>query len=433
MLPCRRAALCLLGAAVFSCVLAQGVWASSVVVTPTGTTACKNLVTFFTIQAAINASPANTIIDICPGNYPEQLAISKSLTLTGVANGTADAAVIVAPSGGLVVNAYDFLDGSFPIEAQIWVSNASPVNINNLVVDGSGNGVTGCSPDVVGILYQNSQGTLNHVTTRNQFIGPEGGSLSGCQSGEGIFAETNSGDWTLTVENSSVHDFQKNGITGNGTGTTLNATTNYIVGQGPTNGAAENGIQIAFGATGTVTGNYVTDNVWAPDVFGDTSDAAAGILLYDTSGSPTVKNNIVGNTQFGIAVATDTGLAGATTISGNKVFGTRFYDAIDVCSNGNFVETNIVVNSAESGIHLDATCGSTGNNNMLTGNTIIDACTGVLGDAGTTGNTVTPDTFFSAATTAGSSCASGDGGAIRAPSGKSTGAKHRGGSFRPLR
>jgi parallel beta-helix repeat protein len=406
-----------------------------VVVTPVGTPACKNFVTFNTIQSAINASPANTTIDICPGSYAEQLSINKPLTLTGVSNGTADAAVIVAPlMGGLTVNAYDFLYNNFPIEAQIWVSNASPVNINNLVVDGLNNGVTGCSPEVMGILYQNSQGTLNHVTTRNQFIGPEGGALAGCQAGEGIFAETNSGDWTLTVENSSVHDFQKNGITGNGTGQTLIATENYIVGQGATTGAAENGIQIAFGATGTVSGNYVIDDVWAPDVFGDTGDAAAGILLYDTTGTPSVKNNTVGNTQFGIVVDTDTGMTGATSVTGNKVFGTRLYDGIDVCSNGNTVETNTVVNSAESGIHLDATCGSTGNHNTVTGNTLIDACTGVLADTGTSGNTVTPDTFWVAGTTSGSSCASGDGGAIvRLPSGQILGSKHHGGNFRPVR
>jgi hypothetical protein len=424
----RRAALSVVGAAVLSCVLTQSGWGSTVYV---GT--CKSPVQYTTIQAAINASFATTTIDICPGTYPEQLAINKSLTLTGVANGTEDAAVIVAPAGGLVVNAHDFDNGNSPIEAQIWVSGPADVTINNLVVDGLGNGVTGCSPDVIGILYQSAQGTLNHVTTRNQFLGTEGGSLNGCQGGEGIFVETNSGDWTVTVENSSVHDFQKNGITGNDAGTTLKVTGSYIVGQGATNGAAENGIQMGFGATGTLTGNYVIDEVWAPDVFGDTGDAASGILLYDTSGSPVVKNNTVGNTQFGIVVVTDISAPGSTTITGNKAFGTRLYDAIDVCSNSNIVESNTVVNSAESAIHLDATCGGTGNSNMVTGNTIIDACTGILEDAGTMGNTVTPDTFYAAGTTAGSSCASGDGGAIRVLSGNNTGVKHRGGSFRPVR
>ena len=384
-----------------------------------------------TIMAAITPALPGTVIKVCPGTYPEQLTINKTLTIEGVSNGTSDAVVITVPTGGLVANAKDFDNGNAPVDAQILVTSFSDVTLLSLVVDGAGNGVTGCSPDVIGILYQNAQGTLNHITTRNQYIGPEGsGSLSGCQSGQGIFAQTNSGNWTLTVENSSVHDYQKNGITGNDAGTTLVVTGSYIVGQGATNGAAENGIQIAFGATGSISGSFVTDDVWAPDVFGDTGDAAAGILLYDTTGTPLVKGNVVGNTQFGIAVVTDTGLPGNTSVTSNKVFGTRLYDGIDVCSNSNTIEANTLVNSAESGIHLDATCGSTGNNNLVESNTIIDACTGVLEDSGTSGNTTTPDTFYVNGTTIGSACG---------PSGIYFGAsrsgltQHKGGSFQPVK
>ena len=60
------------------------------------------------------------------------------------------------------------------------------------------------------------------------------------------------GTSTVTVRNSSVHDFQKNGITGNEVGTTLTVSSNEVRGLGPTNGAAENGVQLGFGATGRV-------------------------------------------------------------------------------------------------------------------------------------------------------------------------------------
>ena len=58
------------------------------------------------------------------------------------------------------------------------------------------------------------------------------------------------------------------------------------------------------------------------------------------------------------------------------------------------------LNSAESGVHLDASCGiafggTTGNNNIATGNTIVEsACAGILADTVTTGNTTSPDTYF---------------------------------------
>jgi Periplasmic copper-binding protein (NosD) len=387
---------------------------------------------YSTIMAAITPALPGTVIKVCPGTYPEQLTINKTLTIEGVSNGTSDQAVIVVPNGGLVANAKDFDNGNSPIDAQILVTGPSDVTLLSLVVDGAGNGVTGCTPDVIGILYQNAQGLLNHITTRNQYIGPEGGSLSGCQSGQGIFAQTDSGNWTLEVENSSVHDFQKNGITGNDAGTTLIVIGSYIVGQGATNGAAENGIQIAFGATGSISGNFVIDDVWGPDVFGDTGDAAAGILLYDTSGSPLVKGNVVGNTQFGIAVVTDTGLPGNTSVQSNKVFGTRLYDGIDVCSNTNTIQANTLVNSAESGIHLDASCGLTGSSNLVESNTIIDACTGVLEDSGTSGNTVTPDTFYVNGTTIGSSCGTGASEVYLGASRRAL-SQHKGGNFQPVK
>jgi parallel beta-helix repeat protein len=78
------------------------------------------------------------------------------------------------------------------------------------------------------------------------------------------------------------------------------------------------------------------------------------------------------------------------------VFGTSTYDGIDVCTNGNTIKSNTVFNSAESGIHLDASCGSTGTDNMVISNTILEsACAGVLDDTnGTGGNTISPDTYY---------------------------------------
>ena len=68
---------------------------------------CRSgLVTFSTIQSAVNASPAGATILVCPGTYPEQAVVNKPLTLRGVQSGTLGAAVIVAPPGGIVQNTY---------------------------------------------------------------------------------------------------------------------------------------------------------------------------------------------------------------------------------------------------------------------------------------------------------------------------------------
>ncbi len=399
-----RFALPILSVTLLMGAFGQNVFAATVVVGN-----CRNLVQFPTIGAAITAVPSGSIIQICPGTYKEQLSINKSLTLTGVPSGTSDAIIILPPSGGLNGNATSLSSGN-PITAHVWVLGPATVNMNNIIVDSIGNGQSGCGqPTLVGILYQNATGTLNHVVTRNQWVGASESDTgsNGCQTGLGIFAQSGGGGTSkLSVIASSVHDYQKNGITGNEVGTTLSVINSDVVGQGATNGAAENGVQIGYGAGGSVTGSLVIDDIWAPDTITDPGDAAAGILLFDSAaGNATVKNNTVGNTQFGIAAVTDTsGNGDGASITQNKVFGTRIFDGIDVCVNNSVVQSNTIMNSSESAIHLDASCGSTGNGNTVTQNVIVDACTGVLQDSGASGNTITPNTYNAAVTTTGNSC-----------------------------
>src|SRR5580693_1515113 len=81
----RRAALCVLGAAVFSFVVCRNVSASSAVVTPPGTTLCKSFATYPTIALGLSSVPAGSTIYIGPGTYAKQVVITMKLTLEGVA------------------------------------------------------------------------------------------------------------------------------------------------------------------------------------------------------------------------------------------------------------------------------------------------------------------------------------------------------------
>ena len=352
----------------------------------------QSYITFTTIQAAITAVPPGSVIKICPGNYPEQLLITKKLTVEGIASGGQDAAVITPPVGGVQANS---TDQKGAVAAMVLVQNtAGPVTLSNLTVDGTGNQYN--NDDLRGILYQDASGTVNHVAVRN--IVP-GDVPTGIQSGQGIMVETtSSSSAVLTVENSSVHNYNKNGIVARYSGAVLTATGNYVQGS-PNNLIASNGIEIAFdGATGTVKNNFVIDNVYtAAD--GNPGNGASGILLYDTLelGNILVSGNMVGNAQEGIAVVRDTTSIGdGVTVTANKIFGTSSFDAIDVCTNGNVITNNVIYNTAQSGVHLHASCnGSTGNNNSVTGNTVLEsACAGYLSDPGTFGNGTPTGTFY---------------------------------------
>jgi parallel beta-helix repeat protein len=361
--------------ALATCCLVQAAQASTVSV---GTPNCTNLVNFATIQLAVNSVPAGSIIKICPGNYPEQVLINKKLTLTGIPTATQDAVVISPPAGGMIVNA---TDQRGPVAAQVLVENTSgPVAISNLTVDGKGNQYSG--DDLRGICYQDASGTVKNVAVRNEVPND---TPTGDQSGQGILVETtNSASASLTVQNSSVHNYNKNGIVARYTGAVLIATGNYVQGSGPIDVIAQNGIELAFGgATGTVKNNTVIDNFYTP-----TTSSSADILLYDAkeSGSIVVSDNILGNSNVAISLFTDTtGTYGdGVSVTGNKIFGTSTFDGIDVCTNGNTITGNTIFNSAQSGIHLDASCSGTGTGNAVTGNTILEsACAGILSDAGT--------------------------------------------------
>jgi parallel beta-helix repeat protein len=346
---------------------------------------------YSSIQAAVSSSAPGDTINVCPGTYAEQVFIGQSLTLQGFAPtaGGADLATIRVPAGGLVT-ATAFSGSS--IAPQVYIYNGANVTINNLTVDGQANGISGCAPDLIGIYFQNASGTVTHSAVVNEVLSDD---LIGCQSGQGIFAESGGGTSNVNVNNSVVENFQKNGITGNEVGTTVTATNNSVVGRGSTTGAAENGIQIAFGAKGTVTSNTIADNIWAPDTSTDPGDAAAGILVY-ASKSVVISSNRVTSTQFGIALAGDpvSGKANANTISQNTVSTTHIFDAIDVCGNNNSVSSNVINSADESGIHLDDTCGSSGNGNSVMNNSVNLACAGILTGTGTSGNTLSGNTYF---------------------------------------
>lgn len=131
---------------------------------------CTGFATYPTISQAVSSVPAGSIIEVCPGNYAEQVLITKRLTLKGVPDASgADDPVIVPPSGGLVQNGVDIFGN--PVAAQIFVvSPSGPVTIEHLAVDGTGNDLTGCGgPTLEGIYFQNTSGTITFNAVRNQF------------------------------------------------------------------------------------------------------------------------------------------------------------------------------------------------------------------------------------------------------------------------
>lgn len=312
---------------------------------------CKAGTRFTTIQGALNASPAPDIVQVCPGIYAEQITISNPVTLQGLLVGATASVTIVPPTSGLMTNAT--INGGSAAAAHIFVKNATgAVNLTDLIVDDTNNKVMS-GVFLLGVFYQHSPGTVNHVVTFNQQA-PSGG--------WGIYVEGGPSNPTVTVENCNVQFFNFGGIyivgpngptdivsqerpTSDVTASELTAkvVNNYVDGQ-----SGMNDILLGSSTTDTVTGNIVSGGT-----FGITVDANAGSVS---------ANTIVG-TEVGIELQGD-----GATLEGNKIFKTEF-DGINMDTNVKLsqISGNIIVQATADGVELN--CHTTGSPNVVHSNT----------------------------------------------------------------
>ena len=329
---------------------------------------------FTHIQDAIDAAAAGDRIRICKGVYAEQLTIQKALFLD------ADSGATLLP-GAMHQNTVS-LATSAPITTAILVQNASGVTIRGLIVDGANNGIATCAPRLEGITYQNSSGSIERAAIRNFKLASP---LNGCQSGDGIFVQSGGGGSVSKVEisNCTVHDFQKNGITANEVGTRVTISGNVVTGLGPTTGAAQNGIQIGFGAGGAIERNVVTNNVWSPCNNAATCQAVATNILVTQSDGVEITGNRAGISQVAIFVD-----GNDARVVNNETFSAFVFDGVRVEGNQARVRDNRVFNGAESGIFL------MGNDNVVRGNTITEAPIGIFKDTSSMGDVIAMNSFF---------------------------------------
>jgi hypothetical protein len=344
--------------------LAVQVPVASAAVTYAVGTCLPHLHSYSTIGDALAAVPASSVVKVCPATYNEQVVITIPVTLEGVTSGNSAQAIIAVPTGGLVENA-TAEGGGVPLAVQVFVNNVTgPVNLTNLTIDATGASFA-CAANIVGVFYQNSSGTVNRVTTRNQ----KGG---GC--GFGIWAEGGSANPTVTVENSTVHDFDDLGIVAE-TNATSSELTTTIKGN-DVNGSAGTeaiGISAEEGSTDSVVGNAVTA-------------CFRGIINYGASGG-SISGNSVTNSQIGII-----GGAAGMPVTANKILNTSG-DGIYVASTALFQGNTIT--GAYIGIELGCVVTSNVHNN-----TISDAVIGVDGVPGT----VPINTYFNVGTVSTGGC-----------------------------
>jgi len=346
-----------------------------VIVVGTKSAACPDA-QFSKIQEAVDAaSSPGTVIRICPGTYPEQVSITKALSLQGE-NG-----VVIEPShvGGDTMSTFS----GASLAPIILVKDTTDVDIRDVIVDGASNDITACGPDFIGILYQNASGEVARVAVRNVKLST---TLNGCQSGSAILIQSGGGKTSVVgVKSSSIHEYQNNDITANEVGTQVQIEDNVGTGVGPTTGAAQNGIQIGFGAGGSISSNTVANHIWSPCVSLESCGVTADDILVVQSDGVSVEQNVAGISQTGIAIA-----ANHAHVAQNQVFDTLTFDGIELAGNDNGATDNSITHSDRAGVFID------GNNNNVRRNRINEAAFGVLKAAGSTGNIIFFNNFSNA-------------------------------------
>lgn len=240
-----------------------------------------------TITYALSqANQTGDAISLGRGTYQEQVLITKSVTVTGAGE---NHTTILAPTS---------LNPDSRPEPQTYivgitndgVNPAPAVSMSALSVAGPGpaGGGNNCAPNSSSLdkgieVYGGASLALSMAEVRDIYDRP----TSGCQRGDAISVGTacfscTADTGTATLSHDIISNYQKNGVSVRGTGSTLTMSgTSVLNTPNPTIGS--NGIEILNGALAQVTGGTVSGNECnIPTVCGP--DPATQVLVNDGSG-----------------------------------------------------------------------------------------------------------------------------------------------------
>lgn len=347
-----------------------------VVANPGDTSNCAKKATYATIQSAVDAAASGAHIMICPGTYPEHVVVPAGKDNLDIQGTSTSNTFVQFPSTP---------PASGP-DAIFLVNGAQNTEIHNLTVRGpwSDDESGGCGqPTHYGILVEGGGSAhIDHnVITMIQDLNQAG--LGGCQDGLAVrigryFAgQTGSGQ----IDHNVITDYQKNGVTIDGSGTTAQVNSNTIIGDSvDPNGVnpyiARNGVQFGRDAAGQVNNNTITNNAYALGFEDDPAgNEAAGLLVFEVTGGVQVNNNTLTANDYGLDLGVGTANedgGGLTTTTGvlfnnNQATNNRF----DGFRAEDDAQQNTLKNNTASGTSAGHDCrdASTGSGTAGTANT----------------------------------------------------------------
>ena len=154
------------------------------------------------------------------------------------------------------------------------VLDAGGCNIGVYYAPGHNGTVSGVSifgANYFGVVNNGSKVTVTHNTIYSIGESP----LNGDQHGVGVYFAYASGA-TGSITYNKIYHYQKGGIVVDGTGDSASIQHNTVLGEGPVNYIAQNGIEVGLGAKADIFSNYISGNSYT----GPGAASSAGILLF---------------------------------------------------------------------------------------------------------------------------------------------------------
>jgi hypothetical protein len=327
-------------------------WVSNVA--PVGNNSSCSKPGFGSISAALAAAASGATIKVCSGTYGEQLTVTKPVAITAVGSVTVAVPSSPADSTTSCDNALTSVaPGGVDMDG-ISICTAGTVKLTGLTVSESVP-VTNCSDNLYGILVA---GGANLVAKNVTVDGATESPLNGCQLGIGIEVGASGTPevGTATLTHVTVSNYQKNGITVDGAGSSIKISKSIVTGAGATDQIAQNGIQVSDGAVGTITTSTISGNEC--DVAGCGSngldDQATGVLFYGAgAGTSLTKSSLSGNDLgvYYLSLAATEPTASEVSISGNT-FSSNRYEGVQLDQGKASVTKNTIEGSGEAGIEV---------------------------------------------------------------------------------
>lgn len=351
---------------------------------PPGTRGCDVVVPDDepTVTDGVNAAdPGDRVcVKAEGGPYTEQVVVDKDLTLSGVNSPT-----ITAPSSptqftisesGWTWEPIVFAFGGSESGGDVTGSGTVDVSVSGFTIDGGDREPSGLGVRSVGVFLRNVSGAVEENVVERMNVddtGPASHSL-------GIASYGNS---DVTIADNEVKDYGRLGIfvTGDaGTGVPDpdgSIHDNTVTGHDDDSAATPLGIQLSFGATGTIRGNTVEGNA---------ASEGEGVVVVDSEGVPITDNTIEGNeTSVVIGSVNVFGLTPHLKAENNKVTsndiagisggdhvgeGVFLWSAEDNGSVDNTKVVNNAISEHEDGVVIDASGdGATADNVKIIHNT----------------------------------------------------------------